>query len=488
MKLRELLKGCKVIDIIGDEEVDVKGIAYDSRKLVENSVFICVQGFKVDGHNYIDRALENGAKVLIVEKKIEAISGVTIVRVENSRIALAYVSANFYNNPTKDMNLIGITGTNGKTTVAHLVKNILDVNGVATGLIGTIAHKILNKEYKASNTTPESTELQYMFNEMLHAGVNSAVMEVSSHSLDLHRVDSILYDIGVFTNLTKEHLDFHKTMENYKNAKSKLFYQTSLANVINVDDQYGYEIAKDIKELEAKLITYGIKNEADIYARDIKISTKGVRFKLVTPKFSGEIEIATPGMFSVYNALAAATVCYVLGYSFEQIKKGLESIKGVSGRFEVVKNTGEYTVIVDYSHTPDALENALNTIKEFSKAKIITVFGCGGDRDKTKRPIMGEIAGKLSDYCIITSDNPRSEDPSQIIRDIEVGMKKTDCEYKSIENRREAIRKAIAVATSKDIVLIAGKGHETYQILGDKTIDFDDRLVAMEIVGEEVLS
>jgi UDP-N-acetylmuramoyl-L-alanyl-D-glutamate--2,6-diaminopimelate ligase len=485
MKLKELIKNISIVDIIGEVDVNVEGIAYDSRKVKKNYIFVCVVGMKTDGHTYMDQSIKSGANVVVVQKDIEPIKGVTIIKVADSRKTLAKVSANFFQNPTESMDVIGVTGTNGKTTITHLIKNILGKSGVPAGLIGTISHQILDKEYKANNTTPESLELQKMFKEMKEVKVNACAMEVSSHSLVLDRVEGINFKIGVFTNLTRDHLDFHESIENYKNAKAKLFYQTTLANIINIDDPYGDEIAQEVKPLQTKLITYGIKGKADIYAEDISISPKGANFTLVTPKFKGNIKISTPGMFSVYNALAAMAVCYALGFEYEQIKKGIESIEGVPGRFESIQNEKNHTVIVDYSHTPDALENALNTIKEFVEGKIITVFGCGGDRDKVKRPMMGEIAGKLSDLCIITSDNPRSEEPNEIIKAIEVGIKKTNCKYKMIVDRKEAIKEAIKNSNEKDIILIAGKGHETYQILKDQMIDFDDRKIAQEILREE---
>ncbi|WZL74734.1 UDP-N-acetylmuramoyl-L-alanyl-D-glutamate--2,6-diaminopimelate ligase [Clostridiaceae bacterium 35-E11] len=485
MKLSELIKDVEVVKTTDGMNIEITGVAYDSRKIQANDVFVCVEGFKVDGHNYIEEAMKKGAKALIVEKDIMPINDIPVIKVDDSRKALAVISSNFYRNPTKDMNIIGVTGTNGKTTTTHLIKNILETNHVPSGLIGTISYQILDKEYKANNTTPESLELQRLFREMLDDNVDTCVMEVSSHSLDMNRVAGIQYNVGVFTNLTPDHMDYHVNIENYKNAKTKLFYQTSLANIINIDDPYGKEIAHQIKDLKVSLVTYGVKRDADIYAQNIRISPKGTHFALITPKFRGNVKIATPGMFSVYNALAASAVCYVLGYDFEQIRKGLESIQGVPGRFESVQDTGDYTIIVDYAHTPDALENALNTMKEFAEGKIITVFGCGGDRDKTKRPMMGAVAGRLSDYCIITSDNPRSEEPKAIIDDIEVGIKDTSCKYKKIVDRKEAIKKAIEISKPKDIILIAGKGHETYQILGDKVIHFDDKEIAQKILREE---
>ena len=486
MDLKELLKGVHVLHIDGSQELEIKGIAYDSRQAGEGFVFVCISGSKTDGHLFIEDVIAKGIKAIVVEKEVKDQEGITFIRVEDSRKALSAIAANFYGHPSKYMNVIGVTGTNGKTTTTHLIKHILEVNGVQSGLIGTISYKILDQEYKANNTTPESLELQRLFQEMLDHGVNTCVMEVSSHSLDLHRVEDIQYQIGVFTNITQDHLDFHGTMENYKNAKRKLFYKTTQANIINVDDEFGLELSRQLSKLDAKCITYGIKEPAEIYGKDIEITAKGTRFQLVTPKFSGVINIGTPGMFSVYNALAAAAVGYVTGYGYLEIKKGLEETRVVPGRFELVPNDKDLTVIVDYSHTPDSIENAIKTIREFAKGRIITVFGCGGDRDKTKRPIMGEIAGRLSDYCIITSDNPRTEKPEDIIKDAEVGIKRTSCKYKMIVDRKEGIREAIRQSGPKDVILIAGKGHETYQIIGNRVIDFDDRKIAQELIQEDL--
>lgn len=486
MDLKELLKGAHVLHIDGSQDLEIKGIAYDSRQAGEGFVFVCIPGSKTDGHLFIEDVIAKGIKAIVVEKEVKGREGVTFIRVRDSRKALSAIAASFYRHPSKSMNVIGVTGTNGKTTTTHLIKNILEVNGVQSGLIGTISYKILDQEYKANNTTPESLELQRLLQEMLDREVNTCVMEVSSHSLDLHRVEDIQYQIGVFTNITQDHLDFHKTMENYKNAKRKLFYKTTQANIINVDDEFGLELSRQLSTLDRKCITYGIKKQADIFAKDIEITPKGTRFQLVTPTFSGIIDIGTPGMFSVYNGLAAAAVGYVMGYGYAEIKRGLEGIRVVPGRFELVPNEKDLTVIVDYSHTPDAIENAIKTIKEFAQGRIITVFGCGGDRDKTKRPIMGEIAGRLSDYCIITSDNPRTEQPETIIKDIEAGIKRTSCKYKMIVDRKEGIREAIRQSGPKDVILIAGKGHETYQIIGNRVIDFDDRKIAQELIREDL--
>ncbi|PAB58824.1 UDP-N-acetylmuramoyl-L-alanyl-D-glutamate--2,6-diaminopimelate ligase [Anaeromicrobium sediminis] len=485
MKLKDIINEIDVIDTSGDLNVEINNICYDSRNIKEGDLFVCVKGFKVDGHKYIDSVIKKGAKALVVEDEVN-LEGVTLVKVSNSRKAMARIGANFYGNPTNQMEVIGITGTNGKTTITYLINSILDNKNVKSGIIGTICHKILNREYKANNTTPEAFELQKMFKEMKNADVDVAIMEVSSHSIELNRVDSINFSIGIFTNLTKDHLDYHEDMNNYYEAKKKLFFMTNKANIINVDDPYGKKLVEELESTHIETITYGIDNECDIKAENMSITPKGASFTLVTPKFSGEIKLNTPGKFSIYNGLAAASAAYILGYSFKDIKEGLENNKGVSGRFEKVENSKGYNVIVDYSHTPDSLENALMTAKEFSKGKIITVFGCGGDRDRTKRPMMGNIAGKLSDYVVITSDNPRSEEPNSILDHIEKGIIETNCEYKKIVDRKEGIREAIKMAKKDDVVLIAGKGHETYQILGDKTIDFDDRLVAKAIIEGEM--
>ncbi|MBB6217010.1 UDP-N-acetylmuramoyl-L-alanyl-D-glutamate--2,6-diaminopimelate ligase [Anaerosolibacter carboniphilus] len=486
MKLIDVMKNLDIIDFVGEKTIEINGIAYDSRKADQGYAFVCIEGLKTDGHQYIPQAIEKGAKVLVVEKDVEVAPNIAVIKVKNGRKALSRMGANFYGNPSDHMRIIGVTGTNGKTTTTHLIKQILETNRVNSGLIGTLSYKILDKEYKASNTTPESLELHRLFHEMLINEVNTCTMEVSSHSLELGRVADVGFQIGVFTNLTPDHMDFHGSTENYKRAKTMLFYQTTVANIINIDDPYGNEIAEEIKRLSTNLIRYGVNKQADIYAENIQTSSKGTIFTLVTPKFSGEVKIKTPGMFSVYNALAAIGVCYALDFSFDQIKEGIESFHGVSGRFELVPNTGDHTIVVDYAHTPDALENVLKTIQGFAAGKIITVFGCGGDRDKTKRPMMGEIAGNLSDYCVITSDNPRTEEPQSILNDIEIGIKRTQCKYKMILDRKEAIREAVRISKENDIVLIAGKGHETYQILGNTVIDFDDKKIAQEILREEV--
>lgn len=485
MKLVELLKGVETISSKGDMNVEINGITYDSRKVKKGDLFICVSGFSKDGHSFANDALRQGAAALLVEKDVEA-EGVIQVKVPNCRAAMPRLALNFYDNPTQKLKLIGLTGTNGKTTTTYLIKSILERNGQRTGLLGTISTQIGDKVFVSSRTTPEALDLNCLFREMADSDIDYAVMEVSSHSLELGRVDGCSFRIGVFTNLTQDHLDFHKTIENYRNAKKKLFYMTSGANIINIDDEHGRIIADEIKETGTRLITYGIDNKADIMAKDIEISARGVVFTLVTPEYETGLSIKIPGKFSVYNALAAASVAYAEGVPMEVIREGLNRVDIVPGRSEILNTDTPYTVIVDYAHTPDGLQNILASVKEYAKGRVITLFGCGGDRDREKRPIMGEIAGRMSDYCIITSDNPRSEIPMEIIKQVEAGIKSTDCDYICIENRRDAIKYALTIAGKEDIVLLAGKGHETYQVLKDRTIPFDERDIVQELLREEL--
>lgn len=481
MRLKELLKGIDYIRIEGVQDIGIEDLYYDSREVTPNSLFFCIKGLTVDGHDFAPQAVAKGAKVLVLERDVDVDGDITKVFVPNSKTAMAYMAKNFYRNPTKDINFIGVTGTNGKTTVTYLVKSILEKAGQKVGLIGTISNMIGDRKMPSKFTTPESLELQKLLREMADENVDSVVMEVSSHSLALGRVEGCEYDIGVFTNLSQDHLDFHANMEEYRDAKAKLFTQSKLA-IINEDDKNGRWIKKRVP---TKVFTYGIYKDADIYARELEITDRGVAFHLHTPSGSIPINLAIPGIFSIYNGLAAASICYNLGISLEIIAQGLQEVKGVDGRFELLDTGTDYSVILDYAHTPDGLENILTTAKEFAKGRIITLFGCGGDRDHGKRPIMGEIAGKYSDLCIITSDNPRSEDPMDIIKDIVPGIEKTGCDYTIIENRREAIEYALAQAQKDDIVILAGKGHETYQILKDKTIPFDEKQIVAEILGRE---
>lgn len=482
MKLSALLQDIEWTLLYGEEK-EINAIAYDSRKVQKGDLFVCITGFQTDGHKYAQKAIEAGAVAILCEKAIQSDNkDVTILQTKNTRHALAILSSNYYKHPCNSMNVIGVTGTNGKTTTTYLIKSVLDSIGHKVGIVGTIENRIGQKVLHADRTTPESLELQQLFYQMKQENVTDVVMEVSSHSLDLHRVDGIQYNIGIFTNLTQDHLDYHKTMENYKIAKSLLF-QRSNKSVINIDDEAGEFMKQNAK---GEVLTFGIDKQADITAKEIDISADGVKFTLCYDNKQYMVSLHTPGRFSIYNALGAIGACIFMGIAMEDIIAGLNSNVGVAGRFQTIKST-KANAIVDYAHTPDGLENILKTAQEFVKGKIITVFGCGGDRDKTKRPIMGEIAGKLSDYCIITSDNPRTENPASILDDVEVGMKKTNCEYIKLVDRREAIRHAVEYGQKGDLIIIAGKGHEDYQIFADKTIHFDDVEEVKKAFGGDAL-
>lgn len=464
MKLKDILLSTNV-------DVEVSGISYNSKLTKCGDVFVAITGFQTDGHKYIPSAVENGAVCVVCERPQENI-GVPCVIVENSRKALAEMSCNFYDNPTKKFNLIGVTGTNGKTTVTYLVKAILEANGEKVGLMGTNKNMIGDKEYHTERTTPESLELQQFFSDMVKEECTYGIMEVSSHSLELCRVWGCNYKVGAFTNLTQDHLDFHGDMENYFLAKSKLFDMCD-TGIVNADDMYGARLCE-----KENCISYGIKN-GKLMAENIEYGDKGVKFDCDGMRIS----LGIPGVFSVYNALTAIGICKACGIADDVIEKALNSAKGVKGRAEIVDCGKDFTLLIDYAHTPDGLENILESVKKFAKGRVVAVFGCGGDRDKTKRPKMGRVAGRIADFCIVTSDNPRSEEPDAIIRDILEGMNDAIAEYVVIENRRDAIEYAIKHARKDDVVVLAGKGHEDYQILKNETIHFDEREVIRDILS-----
>lgn len=478
MKWKDLLSSFYNVDITNEGNPEISSIHMDSREVKQGGLFFCIRGYNVDGHDFIEQAINNGAVAIISELPLVFKTDVPIAIVKDIKKAMAKIATTFYDNPSKDMQVIGVTGTNGKTTITHLIESILHDTGKKTGLVGTMYTKINNEIHETNNTTPESILLQRIFKEMKEDAVETVAMEVSSHALQSGRVRGTDFDIAVFSNLTPEHLDFHKTMERYKFAKGLLFaqmgnvFQRKVA-VLNTDDP----ASKDFEAMTiAEVLTYGIDNPADFKAENITISSKGTQFEVVVYGKHYTFNTHLIGKFSVYNILAATAAAYASGVTIEQIQESVESINGVTGRFETVKVEAPYTVIVDYAHTPDSLENVLNTVNEFAEGKVRVVVGCGGDRDKKKRPLMGEIATRLVDEAIFTSDNPRKENPAQILEDMKVGA--TSDNYTIIEDRKSAIEYAVDQAKENDIIVIAGKGHETYQIFSDETIDFDDKIVA----------
>lgn len=489
MRLDDLISIIPFKQKQGEGNPLLSSVENDHRKVKEGSLFICIKGYTVDGHDLAPDAVKNGAAAIISEKPLNV--DVPVVIVKNTSKVMAQVADQFYGHPTQKLTLIGITGTNGKTTISHLIEKLFNDKNQTTGLIGTMYTKIGKEIFETKNTTPDSLTLQKTFHQMVEASVETAVMEVSSHALDMGRVFGCDYDIAVFSNLTQDHLDYHGTMENYQYAKGLLF--SRLGNtytdgkpkyaILNADDQASlmYE-----KATSANVVTYGIHQAADIKAENIQITAQGSSFKLITPNESVEVTLPLVGKFNIYNCLAAIAVGLVSNIPLHEIIQSLKEIKGVSGRFERVYGGQDFTVLVDYSHTPDSLENALKTINEFAENKVYAIVGCGGDRDKTKRPLMAQVACEYSTNPIFTSDNPRSEDPEAILDDMTDGV--PGMSYERITDRKEAIYEAIRQAQPKDVILIAGKGHEDYQIIGKEVIHFDDKEVAMEAIQEKLNS
>lgn len=483
MILKHVIEDYDIINILGNKDVNIKGIEHDSRKIKNGYMFIAEKGYTVDGHDYIKDAINNGAVSLVVEDDIEINEEITVIKVKDASHAMAKFSSSFYEKPWEKMNMIGITGTNGKTSTTYFLKNILNYTR-KIGMIGTNGALIGDKIINIENTTPKSLTIHSILHEMANNNIDTCIMEVSSHALELGRVNYMEFDIGLFTNLSKDHLDYHVTMEDYFNSKLKLFYKTKKYNLINIDDIYGKKIVEKVGN-RVPILTFSIKENADIFATDIVHGLSSIKFKLNTPKGSRDIKLNTPGEFSVYNALAAATTAFALDVPLDTIKMGLEELKGVRGRFEVVPTNTEYTVIIDFAHTADGLDKVLNVISEFCEGRKITVFGAGGNRDKTKRPEMGETVGRLSDLSIVTSDNPRNEDPEKIIDDVIEGTKLSGGEYVKIIDRKSAIKYALDNGKKGDIILLAGKGHETYTIIGNKKIDFDERQIVIDYLNSK---
>lgn len=475
MKLTNLTQNLQA-EYFGNNDVEICGIAYDSRKVKPGYLFVAIKGFETDGHKYIDSAIANGATAVVGED--DADCSVTYVKVPDSRKALALCGAQFYDNPQNKLKIIGITGTNGKTTTTYLIRQILMLKGIRCDLIGTNQTIIGDEEIESSRTTPESLDLFECFYKMVKSGGEYVVMEVSSHSLDLDRVYGVTFETALITNITQDHLDFHKTMDNYAKAKAKLF-TISKSGAANADDEYASVI---MGKATCPMTTYAIDADAEIKAENLRMSERGVIFDIKLNGEIREIRLGIPGKFSVYNALGAICVCLNIGIDIADIEKGLVLAKSVKGRIEVVHTPTPYTVIIDYAHTPDGLVNIISAVRGFAKNRVITVFGCGGNRDSSKRPQMGKIAEDLSDIAIVTSDNPRCEKPMAIIEDILAGMQKTN--HIVVENRKEAIRRAIQIAQENDIIILAGKGHETYQEIEHVKHDFDERTVVKEILAE----
>lgn len=486
MKLKAVLNGIEGLKAKGDLEIDVKSIAHDSRKVEKDGMFIAIKGYETDGHKYIKNAIEKGAKVIVVEagapiKKTDIVGDVTIVMAPNTRSALAKIACNFYNNPSAKFNLIGITGTKGKTTTTFMIKSILEKHGQKVGLIGTVANYIGDRNLgESQRTTPEAIELQELFNEMVKEKIDTVVMEVSSQSLKLHRVDGCNFKAVVFTNFSEDHISEreHPDMKDYFDSKVKLFNMCK-TGFINSDDFQVAKLKKIVPDCDIK--TYGIDNAADLLAKDITVTNASVDFKVKIGTRNERVKAGIPGRFSVYNSLAAIAIASKFGVSADEIKEALLDIK-VPGRSELVPNKKDLTIMIDYAHSPESLQSILSAVKNYTRGRVITVFGCGGDRDSSKRPQMGEISGNISDFTVITSDNPRTEDPEKIVKQIEEGTKKTKGKYIVIVDRVEAIKYAINMANKNDIIVLAGKGHETYQEINGEKHPFDEREIIKKLI------
>jgi len=502
VRLAELLKGLDIVQVDGDTAVDIADVCYDSRKCRPASLFVAVPGLKADGHDYIAQAQGLGAKAVVLERPCSVPPGVTVVRVSDSRRSLGVLGKNFYGNPSRGLCIVGVTGTSGKTTITYLLESIFSAAGFKAGVLGTVNYRFGGKTMPAPNTTPESLELQRMLREMADAGVQKVVMEVSSHSLELRRVDDCEFDIGIFTNLSQEHLDYHSTMEDYFLAKRR-FFDTLLDGrkdgrkyrmIVNADDPWGGRL---LQEVQGKVLTFAMEKTADVSAGKASFSVEGIEAELKTPGGALSVRSALIGRFNLSNILAAAAAAFALDIPAESIRAGIGNLKTIPGRLEKITSLKGPSVFVDYAHKEAALRGVLENLSPFKKGRFITVFGCGGDRDRQKRPLMGKAAVTFSDLTILTSDNPRSEDPMEIIREIERGINsgvarkletsdlsdRGEKGYLIIPDRRAAINLAIGIAGRNDMVLIAGKGHETYQIIGSRTVPFDDRTVAGEALA-----
>ncbi|MDO5557601.1 MAG: UDP-N-acetylmuramoyl-L-alanyl-D-glutamate--2,6-diaminopimelate ligase [Clostridia bacterium] len=491
MELNKILSGLEGLKVRGSLETKIKQVESDSRNIEKDSLFVAIRGFDTDGNDYIMSAIEKGAIAVMVQegtdtKMLKQIpEDIVVIIAKDTRYALAICACNFYKNPSKKFKLIGITGTKGKTTTSYMIKEILEKSGKKVGLIGTIATYIGDRKVEEnSRTTPESIKLQKLFSDMQKAECDVVVMEVSSQSLKLNRVTGSDFDIGIFTNFSEDHISpkEHPDMQDYFNSKLKLFDMCSKGVILNADDVYTVKAKRMINNEE--IITYGIDNGCDFLAKDITITNSYVDFKVRLQDRNERVKTCIPGRFSIYNSLAAIAACTKIGCSVENIKEGLEEVR-VPGRSELVDNDKELTIMIDYAHSPESLERIIKAVKTYTRGRVIVVFGCGGDRDTSKRAIMGEISGREADFTVITSDNPRTENPEKIVKQIEEGTKKTNGKYKCIVDRRNAIKYAISMANKLDIIVLAGKGHETYQEINGTNNDFDERKIIKEILNQK---
>lgn len=487
MKLSDCLRGLDYILLKGDETIEVNHIAFDSREVKKDGLFVAVTGFATDGHLYIPKAIENGAVAIIVERDVEIPEGVTAITVENSRIALAGISANFYDHPTEKLNMVGITGTNGKTSITYFIKALLDHHHKKTGVVGTIGTWIGTRKVETPNTTPESLTLQKICAEMVNEDVEYCLMEVSSHALDLGRVAFCQFTSGIFTNLTPDHLELHKDMAHYFEAKAKLFEMTHTVNIINADDAYGQKLIKrhelNLTGREVALLTYGIHEQADVKAIELKYHPDHTAFTAMTPIGEIPIKVNIPGEIYVYNALAAITWAVSNGFNITEISEGIDALKGVKGRFEVAYENEDIKVVIDFAHTEDGLEKALQTLRPFVKGKLKLVFGvyaAPGPLGLDKRTAMGKVAAKLADFCYVTSDNPKEQDPNLIIADVVKAIESENGRYVGIVDRKEAIERALDEMLPGDVLLISGKGHETAQVIGKVEVPFNEKEIVLE--------
>lgn len=488
MLLTSIVEHLGFIKLQGDLNNDIQSIAYDSREVVPGSLFVAISGFSVDGHKFIDQAVKNGASAIILEKDTKVDNNVTVLKVTNSREALACVSVNFYHHPANNLNLIGITGTNGKTSTTYFIKSIFEEAKKSIAIIGTIGTVINNKIYENKNTTPESLNLQHFFKQINESNTENCIMEVSSHALNLDRVAHTDFDTGIFTNLTPDHLELHKNMDEYFHAKAKLFKQTKKYNIINCDDPYGEKLIHTIRDYPAKIVTYGIHNKADIYPTDIDYAFDRTTYTVNTPTGQMRITVNIPGEIYVYNSLAAIACAYYNDIPLDIIQQGLLELTKIEGRFEVVYNKDDFKVIIDFAHTEDALEKTLNTIKPYVKGRVILVFGVYADTSKNgtdKRFGMSKVAAENADFSIVTSDNPKHHDPNFIIKEISEAMDYYQGNYEAILDREIAIQRAINMSNDQDVVIIAGKGHERTQIIGNATIPFNEKEIVLDALASK---